>query len=143
MNNMDKKIQYIVAVVVAVVIGGGAFYGGMAYAKNKVASQRSSFQGMRMGGRFAAGNNFVGGTVVAKDAQSITIKDRSGNSRIIFYSGTTDVGKFVQGTVDDLAVGKTVMVNGKTNSDGSITAQSIQIRPMLPTPTTSTPTTNQ
>lgn len=128
-----KKNVIIIAVGVAIlVIGGGAFYGGMAYAKS-MNSQRMMGQGLRnSGGRFMAGTNFISGDIISKDNQSVTVKMRDGSSRIIFYSGTTEVGKFVSGTIDDVAVGKTVMVNGKTNTDGSITAQSIQIRPAMP-----------
>ena len=127
-----KKIQQIIIVIVALVIlGGGTFYGGMVYGKGQN-SQRMGGQGTRTGGRFAMGNNFIAGQVTAKDNQSVTIKDRSGSSRIVFYSTSTDVGKFVSGNISDVIVGSNVMVNGKTNTDGSISAQSIQIRPILP-----------
>ena len=36
------------------------------------------------------------------------------------------------GALSDVSVGQNIMANGKTNSDGSITAQTIQIRPAQP-----------
>jgi len=136
---MNTKTKYIAGAIVALlIVGGGAFYGGMAYGKTQAAAARAAMRGAgAAGGRFMAGANFITRDVLAKDAQSITVKDRTGSSRIVLYSASTEVSKFAAGTIDDVAVGKTIMVNGKTNTDGSITAQSIQIRPPMPvTPTT-------
>ena len=80
------------------------------------------------------GAGFIAGEILAKDATSITIKGRDGSSKIVLYSGSTEVSKFAAGSIDDIAVGKFVSVNGKTNSDGSITAQLIQVRSDMPTP---------
>ena len=86
---------------------------------------RGGMRGNRAGG-------FTTGEVIAKDAQSITIKMRDGSSKILFYSAKTDVLKSTAGTSDDVAVGSQIMANGTANQDGSMTAQSIQIRPAMP-----------
>ena len=132
---MKKTLLSIL--VVAVVVGGGSFYGGMKYAENKAVSDRQqriqqfggSGTGFRNGGsgnRTAGG--FASGEILSKDDKSITIKMRDGGSKIIFFSDTTEIGKFVNGTSSDLEVGKNVFINGTANSDGSITAQTIQLR---------------
>lgn len=132
---MKKTLLSIIAV--AIVVGGGSFYGGMKYEQSKSASNRQqrfgqatgSGQGGFRGGQGGAGGGLVSGEVISKDSQSITVKTRDGSSKIVFFSDATEVSKFVAGASIDLAVGKTVIVIGKANSDGSITSQSIQIRP--------------
>ncbi len=126
---------------VAVLVGGGAFYSGMKYADGKSASdrqQRFGQTGANISGGFRGGRSgmggFTSGDIIAKDDKSLTIKMRDGGSRIVFFSDTTEVSKFVAGTSADLAVGKTVTVMGTANSDGSVTATSVQIRPNLPSP---------
>ena len=139
---MNKTLLSIIGV--AVIVGGGAFYGGMKYAQSQASqrarSQQSGASGAAFGGRSGnrMGADFANGEIIAKDDKSITIKlrdarlpDGQGGSKIIFYSDSSEIGKFVNGTANDLEIGKTIVVNGKTNSDGSITAQSIQIRPTL------------
>lgn len=130
----SKLITIVIAV--AVVVGGGAFYSGMKYAQSKSASDRQqrfgqtigSGQGGFRGGQGGTGGGLVSGDIISKDSQSITVKTRDGSSKIVFFSNATEVSKFVAGASVDLAVGKTVTIIGKANSDGSITAQSIQIR---------------
>ncbi len=141
---MNKLITIIIAV--AVVVGGGAFYGGIKYMQSQ-APQRNAqgFQNLSPeerqqriqqfggsgGGNRGTGGGFTSGEILSKDDKSITIKLRDGGSKIIFYSDTTEIGKFVNGAPSDLEVGKTVTINGSTNPDGSITAQSIQTRPAM------------
>lgn len=151
---MNKLITIVIAV--AVVVGGGAFFGGMKYAESKNSRGRLSqadfqnlqnlspeerqqrlqqlganagagFRGGRTGGQ--VGGGFTSGEIISKDDKSITVKLRDGGSKIVFLSDSTEITKSAEGTLGDLEVGKNISVNGTTNSDGSVTAQSIQLRP--------------
>jgi hypothetical protein len=91
-----------------------------------------NFSGMTAA-RGTRGGNFGGGAtgqIVSIDSTSITLSIPGGSgSRNVFYTAATPVMKSVTGTASDLKVGETVSVNGTANSDGSVTAQSIQLRP--------------
>ncbi|MDD5164395.1 MAG: DUF5666 domain-containing protein [Patescibacteria group bacterium] len=141
-----KKILPIIIILV-VVVGGGAFFGGMKYAQSKqlkngnfgnlsAAERQQRFQqmgnGMAPTGNRQGGVNSISGEIISQDDKSITVKLNDGGSKIIFYSDTTQVMKFSQGLAADLKIGENVMVNGSSNSDGSITAKSIQLRPATP-----------
>ena len=129
------KNQKIIAVVVAVIIiGGASFYAGTMYAKSNKFSNRNlpSFangvgtRGTRVNG------SLVNGEILSKDDKSITVKLRDGGSKIIFLTATTPITKTVDGVISDLTIGQQIMATGTANSDGSISAQSIQIRPNMP-----------
>lgn len=141
-----QKNKIILAVVGLTALGAG-FFGGMQYEKSVAPSSfsRQNFQNLSpeerqqmfqgggglLGGGRAGGSQQGGGPtsgeIVSKDDKSITVKLQNGGSRIVFLSDSTEITKSASGSLGDLAVGKQVFVNGSQNSDGSVTAQSIQI----------------
>ena len=148
---MQKK-NIIIDVIVIIIVGTVAFYGGMQYTASKTAQaqltqggrsggfgggvnggQRGAGQGGQGGGQRGSANggagDFVSGQIVSKDDTSVTIKTRDGGSKIVFFSGSTTIDKSVSGASSDLSAGQQVTANGKSNPDGSLAAQNIQIRP--------------
>lgn len=132
-----QKTLIVAVVATAIVAGGAGFGGGMAYSKSKTIASRGAGQfgtgtnrpGDAAAGRLRSGTGFVNGSILSKDEKSITVKDGAGGSKIIFFGTSTTIGKTTDGTANDLEVGKSVMVSGTSNTDGSVTAKSIQIRP--------------
>jgi len=153
-----QKNVLVLCTLVVVVVGAGCFYGGMAYAKssNKGMAGRN-FNGQQFGAKIAGmgqrgdrvgagmAGGFVSGEVISQDGQSVTIKlmarqdptgqnatGQAGGSKIVFFSTPTQIMKTSTGSINDIAVGSNLTITGKANTDGSITAQSIQIRPTVP-----------
>jgi hypothetical protein len=141
-NDTVKKILPLV--IVAIVAGGLGFWGGSAYSMSKTAdavgnpAQRGAgnFAGGTRSGRTGTGASAFGGaltgTILSKDATSLTVQNRAGGSSIVFLAPSTTVSKPTDVTVDSLNVGDNVVVMGKANADGSIMAASIQVRPAQP-----------
>ncbi|MDO8676838.1 MAG: hypothetical protein Q7K16_04330 [Candidatus Azambacteria bacterium] len=147
---MNKTIVSIIAV--AAIVGASSFYGGIKYNQSKnLSSGRGAaalanlspeerqariqqFGGGMGGTRGIQGEGFINGEIITSDGKSIIVKLRAGGSKIIFFSDSTEIGKFVAGVAGDLVVGKTVSVTGKANSDGSIAATTVQIRPNMTNP---------
>ncbi|MBU6323159.1 hypothetical protein KGQ55_00540 [Patescibacteria group bacterium] len=127
----------IITGVVALIVGLGAgYWGATAFAKPTPSFGRNLSQGgaggvmfTRGGAGAQAGGGFVSGTVAQASATSITVNTRDGNSHVVLMSPSTTVAKSVTGSLSDLSAGSDVIVSGTTNSDGSITATLIQIRP--------------
>ncbi|MCX6752517.1 MAG: DUF5666 domain-containing protein [Candidatus Nomurabacteria bacterium] len=130
-----------------VIVLVAVFYGGMVYGKSQIPARggnlafgqnpngASGMRGARTGGGFTAGK------IISKDATSITVQimaggpaspSTQGGSKIIFVDNNTKVTKQANGALSDLAVGTDVSVTGTPNADGSISAQSVQIRPNTP-----------
>jgi hypothetical protein len=141
-KNMNKKI---IASIVAIIIAVGLFYGGMKVGQAQTRNARGQFGqngmmgnftqfGNRQGGQRGTGTGmrgggFAGGEILSKDDKSITVKLPNSGSQIIFLSASTTILNSLPGTANDLMTGKNITVQGTQNSDGSLTAQSIQIRP--------------
>lgn len=132
---MNKTSKIISGIVILLVVAGGSFYWGTNYGKGQTMTAASSLRAnfaSRTGRTGVAGAGFTTGTIISKDSSSITLQlsGGTGGSKIIFYSNATQIGKMTTGTGADLTNGTTVSVTGTTNSDGSVTADSIQIRPI-------------
>ncbi len=143
--------QSILIVIVALLVGvGGGFYGGMKYQQNKTLAggqfgarnfqnlsteqrqqmgQQGIFRDMT-GGQTAGG--VAAGKIISRDENSITVELRDGGSKIIFLPESASISKSATGTLEDLIVGLEVMVSGTANSDGTLTAKSINLTPNLP-----------
>lgn len=132
---MKKLIPII---IVLVIVGSGAFYGGMKYQQSKNSLDNFSRQNFQSNAGTAlrqginirgTGSGFLSGEVINKDDQSLTLKMTDGGSKIVFFSGSTEISKTAEGTASDVEIGKQIMVSGVQNSDGSYTAKTIQLSP--------------
>jgi hypothetical protein len=137
---MKKYSTHIVWAVIAIVaLAGGFFWGKSAvaargagsFAGGAASGTRGGFGGVARGG---AAGGFVTGQITANDGTSLTVQLANGNSENVFYSSSTPVIKPSPASASDLTTGTMVMIGGTTNSDGSVTAQSIQIRQANATP---------
>ena len=131
---MNKNV--VIGIVVVVSVAAGSFWSGIQYQKSQTPARggfaQGGFQGAAggRGARAGAGGGFAAGSIVSKDSTSITIQlGQGGGTRIVLISPSTEVGKMVTGSSTDLNTDESVTVQGTSNSDGSLTAQTIQIRP--------------
>jgi len=131
MKNIKKYWIIIVSCVVCAIV---FFFIGMSYGKGTAnttsLSGRMSSSSARgfSGARSGNSGGFANGQVTAKDNQTITLQLPNGNSEVVFYSSSTQVIKPSAASLSDVVSGTQVMIGGTQNADGSLTAQSIQIR---------------
>lgn len=134
------------AIIIAIVFLGLGFGLGTVYQK----SQKTSFAnfgnapaGMTRGsgrggnGQFTGANNVKGnafrpvvGEILSADDKSITVKLADGSSKIVLLTDKTAINKAQVATKTDLKTGEKVSVFGQTNTDGSVSAQNIQLNPL-------------
>jgi len=127
---MKKYSIHIIWLVVAIVAFAGGMYFGQTTASSSNAGGNAASSSTRrgFGGRGGNGGGFTAGQILSKDSQSITVQLPNGNSQVVFYSSSTQVIKPSPASTNDLVVGTNVTVGGTQNADGSVTAQTIQIR---------------
>ncbi|MDD4762114.1 MAG: hypothetical protein PHZ25_03785 [Candidatus Pacebacteria bacterium] len=128
---MRKKIYVSIA---AVLIGISLFYSGVKYGESKKTTAFSGNMGARLNGSGFQngtknqGGGMIMGEIISKDEESITVKLQTGGSKIIFTPASTPIFKSTEGQKEDLVIGDNVSISGKSNSDGSFTADSVQIK---------------
>lgn len=129
-----KLNTILLIIILLLLVGGGSFFAGMKYQQSKVPSF-GQFRGA-MGQQGAAGTQprglgAVRGEIISKDEGSITVKLADDSSKIVLISENTEITKASEGSTEDLEVGKQVMVFGQENSDGSVSAENVQINPLF------------
>jgi hypothetical protein len=135
------KNNVLITILIAIIVAGASFFGGMKYQQSKGFSaanfdngvnNRGQFTGRNgnMMGRNGFGNRPVSGEILSVDNGSITVKLQDGSSKLINVSNTTVYVKTSSATVSDLKAGDVISAFGITNSDGSLTAQNVQLNPM-------------
>lgn len=142
LSNHMKQNQIIVFLVAMVIAAGIGFWGGMTYQKNQTLTnfrngnfvgRNGSFNGAPNGPNGMMANRRGGqvvGEVLSTDANSVTIKTADGSSKIILLTSTTSIVNSTVASTTDLKAGTKVAIFGNTNTDGSITAQNVQLNPI-------------
>ncbi len=149
MKQNNKTNLTVIALILVVAAGAGGFFAGMRYQQTKRSSaflQPGNGQN-RPGGMMRTGNGVtrngfrpVAGEIIKSDDTSIIVKLADGSSKIVLVTEKTEIRKTDFGAKSDLATGVQVAVFGSENTDGSVTAQNVQINPQrmginAPTPT--------
>lgn len=124
-------------VLATLIIGVGAFFTGTKVQLGRRNNAIRQFDGQRVNGGVMTDignqNGFrpVNGEIVSADDNSITVKLVDGSSRIVLFNDKTEINKAEVATKDNLKVGEKVAVFGTSNTDGSVTAQNIQLNPII------------
>lgn len=140
-----------IAVLACGVISAATFYAGTRYqASMQPSLGNGQFEGNFQNGR--TGNRMIGpgtgasgatrsgfrpvnGEIISVDDKSAVVKLQDGSTKIVLISEKTNINKAEKAAIADLKVGETVSVFGTQNTDGSVSAQNIQLNPQrYPTP---------
>lgn len=142
---MNKIWMIVIAVVLAIAVAGGSFYGGMAYQRNQANQVRANFLRARgldtNAGQNGANNGggtrqgFFGGgangQVKSINGNVLTLSTAQ-NVTTVNLTNSTVIDKSVQGSTSDLQPGMRILVQGQRDSQGNITATQITILPSTP-----------
>ena len=137
------KNNILVVGVIVVLFGALAFFGGMKYQESRRGSVARQFGGgqmnrngltagpLRLGEASRQGFRPVAGEIISSDATSVTVKLTDGSTKIVILTDKTTINKAEATTKDDLKTGQSIAVFGSENTDGTVTAQSVQVNPEL------------
>jgi len=124
-------------VIIAVVVAVLGFFGGMKYEESVSTANRQNMFGQF--GQGQAGQNArrqfsgrpVNGEIISVGDNSITVKMPDGQSKIVLINDSTQIREASNASKSDLKQGSAVAVFGSQNSDGSITAQNVELNPQF------------
>ncbi len=135
---MDNKKQLLAAVIgTAILFGSGGYILGkklsasplpQGFARGAMGDRPFGQNGTNRGTGRVNVAPVTAGEVLSKDGVMMTVKLRDGGSRIVFYSTSTGVMRTASGTISDVTVGDQVFITGTQHADGSVTAESVQLR---------------
>jgi hypothetical protein len=136
---MNRTALITLGVVVLVVACVGSFFSGMMYNKSRTeatnvpvaAAAAGPGQGTTPpGGQGGAGTGrggMLAGQVESVADGVMTITDSNGKKTPVKVTDTTLIQKQASVPLSNLQTGESVLVSGSQNSDGSITARSVQV----------------
>lgn len=129
-----NRLITLLLVLIAVLAG---FYAGGRYGQahppgtGAAAAQPSSATGGAPGAGATAGSGRgarpISGSIVAMDATSITVHDRSTNKDVKINLGSARITRTTAGDQSDLKKDATVSVVGQAGPDGVVTAQAVSV----------------
>lgn len=147
---MKTAIIAILALVALAVVGGGGYYFGQAAGLTEATNIRSEFFASRTGsGATGAGTQTGSGTLSAQNARSqatrpiasgtikavsgeiIQLTQQDGTSTVVNITAQTVIEKTVTGSPSDLQTGQRISITGDQTNTG-INAKVIQITPGTP-----------
>jgi hypothetical protein len=141
-----KNKETIIVILVALVAAAAGFFGGIQYQKQQKISfgfgqfgngpgMMNSFNNGQNGSRGnrngMMSNRQTVGKIINTDDKSITVELNDGSSRIVILSDSTSYSKADPASKADLKTGERVAIFGTTNTDGSVTAQMVQLNPLV------------
>ena len=132
------KNEQMITMGFVLVVAGVAFFGGIKYQETKQptmgqfgtrggANRGAGGQGNQVN---RAGFRPVTGTILSVDKGTMTVKLEDGSSKIVALPDSAAIDKSAPAAKSDLTVGTRVLVMGSTNTDGTLTAQTIQLNPI-------------
>jgi hypothetical protein len=138
MNAKWAAIVAVIVVIVAAVAGFGGYTAGKSAGVAQAAAIRNNFFAARGGGQGGQGgsggqgarnfnpDNFATGQVKSISGDTIQLSTAT-DVLTVKLNDKTQIQKQAQGTVNDIQTGERLVIQGQRASDGTLTAQTIQI----------------
>ncbi|HPH98477.1 MAG TPA: DUF5666 domain-containing protein [Anaerolineaceae bacterium] len=142
---MKKWIWIALSVVAALALAGGGFWAGMTYQASQAAATRNNFYSQRggaptngtmpnggampsggQGGQGGMMRGGVSGQIKTVDGSTLTISTPQNVTTVVLTADTV-IKKTTTGAASDLQTGLQVMITGKADDKGTVTATQITI----------------